>query len=159
MNASAATLTILQRNGLVQWMIALIGTRPNRRRNLSPLVTNIIAIQCPLDFHCLKKAPYQGHHHPCRLPEMSFIFVYHWQSRYRWITLPIIRNIPNQWKKLSVELSNQLPSSSTSQVNFFPHYKRTSMRSKADYSIIYIGFRCSLKVVMMTVTMTMMYIL
>ena len=67
-NASAATLMILQKKYLVQWMIALIGTQPNRRRNLSPLVTNIIAIQCPLDFHCLKKAPYQGHHHPCRLP-------------------------------------------------------------------------------------------
>ena len=51
MNASAATQMILQKKYLVQWMIALIGTRPNRRRNLSPLVTNIIAIQCPLDPH------------------------------------------------------------------------------------------------------------
>ena len=116
MNASAATLMILQRNDLVQWMIALIGTRPNRRRNLSPLVTNIIAIQCPLDPHCLKKTPYQDHQSPSSLQIALNVF-------YICILLTIkvsMNNFVNYWKytkpmKISI---NWVQRSTTTILNF-----------------------------------------
>jgi len=53
------------------------------------------------------------------------------------IFLSVVYNIP---KFYEVETTTHCELLLDGTVNYFPHYKRTSMRSKADYSIIYIGF-------------------